>query len=119
MLCCLAVHWPRNLFKKDADPLNKVVSIGNGKFVVIGVLKEKGSSIMSSDNMCILTYASVRQYFSSPNRNYSISITPTDVLLAEATEGYAESLFRSVRRLKVTDESDFNITKSDFLVEYA
>lgn len=105
----------RKLFKKDADPINKVVSVGNGKFVVIGVLKEKGSSIMSSDNLCILTYASVRQYFSSPNRNYSISITPSDVLLAEATEGYAESLFRSVRRLKVTDESDFNITKSDFL----
>jgi putative ABC transport system permease protein len=105
----------KTLFKTDADPIQKEVSVGSGKFVVIGVLKEKGSSFMSSDNICILTYASVRQYFSSPNRNYSISITPSDALLAESTEGYAESLFRSVRRLKVTDESDFNITKSDFL----
>jgi putative ABC transport system permease protein len=105
----------RKLFKKDTDPINKVVSVGSGKFTVIGVLKEKGSSMMGSDNLCILTYSSVRQYFSWPNRNYSISITPSNVLLAEATEGYSESLFRSVRRLKVKDESDFNITKSDFL----
>ncbi|MBN1414672.1 MAG: ABC transporter permease [Bacteroidales bacterium] len=105
----------RKLFKKGEDPLNKIVSIGNGKFMVVGILKEKGSSITSSDNMCILTYTSVRQYFSRPNRNYSLSIAPSNVLLTEAAIGYAESLFRTVRRLKVTDESDFNITKSDFL----
>jgi putative ABC transport system permease protein len=103
------------LFKKGSDPLNKIISIGSGKFMVIGILKAKGSSISSSDNMCILTYSSVRQYFSSPNRNYSINITPSGESLAEAAEGYAEALFRSVRKLKVKDESDFNIMKSDFL----
>jgi len=105
----------RKMFRKGEDPLNKVVSVGNGKFMVIGVLKEKGSSFSSSDNMCILTYTSVRQYFSWPNRNYSINVVPDSELLSEAATGYSESLFRTVRRLKVTDESDFEITKSDFL----
>ena len=35
--------------------------------------------------------------------------------MAEAAEGYTEGLFRSVRRLNVIDESDFNIVRSDFL----
>ncbi len=105
----------RKMFRKGEDPLNKVVSVGNGKFMVIGVLKEKGSSFSSSDNMCILTYTSVRQYFSWPNRNYSVNVVPDSELLSEAATGYSESLFRTVRRLKVTDESDFEITKSDFL----
>lgn len=105
----------KKLFKKGEDPLDKEINVGNGRFTVIGVLKEKGSSIMSSDNMCILTYTSVRQYFSWPNRNYSINVTPSSDLLYDAATGYAEGLFRTVRRLRVTDESDFNITKSDFL----
>ncbi|MBN2764699.1 MAG: ABC transporter permease, partial [Bacteroidales bacterium] len=105
----------RKLFGKEEDPINKIVSIGSGKFLVIGTLKEKGSSFSSSDNMCILTYTSVRQYFSWPNRNYSINVLPANELQAEIAAGYAESLFRSVRRLNVVDESDFEITKSDFL----
>jgi putative ABC transport system permease protein len=105
----------KKLFIKGEDPLDKIISIGNGKYRVIGILKEKGSSFMSSDNMCILTYTSVRQYFSWPNRNYSINVSPNNNLLTEAAIGYSEGLFRTVRRLKVTDESDFNITKSDFL----
>ncbi len=105
----------KKLFKQGENPLEKVIGIGSGKFMVIGILKEKGSSVMSSDNMCILPYTSVRQFFPWPNRNYSINITPNSEMLSEAAEGYAESLFRSVRRLNVTDESDFNIIKSDFL----
>ena len=105
----------KKAFKKGEDPINKIISIGSGKFMVIGTLKEKGSSFMSSDNMCILTCTSVRQYFSWPNRDYSINVTPANELLSDAAAGYAEGLFRTVRRLKVTDQSDFNITKSDFL----
>jgi len=105
----------KKLFIKGEDPLDKIISIGNGKYRVIGILKEKGSRFMSSDKMCILTYTSVRQYFSWPNRNYSINVSPDNNLFTEAAIGYSEGLFRTVRRLNVTDESDFNITKSDFL----
>jgi putative ABC transport system permease protein len=103
------------LFKKDNDPLDKVISIGNGKYRVIGVLEKKGSSIGGSDNMCLLPYTNVRQYFSIPNRNYSISITPVNEMLYDIAVGQAEGIFRIVRNLGTKDESDFNITKSDFL----
>lgn len=103
------------IFKNNEDPLNKEISIGSGRYVVIGVLKKKGSSFNSSDNQCIVPYTNVRQFFPSPRQDYSINISPDHEALAEAAEGYAEALFRSVRRLNVIDETDFNIVRSDFL----
>ena len=103
------------IFKKDNKPLDKVISIGNGKYRVIGVLEKKGSSIGESDNTCLLPYTNVRQYFSVTQRNYSISITPANELLYDVGVGQAEGLFRIVRNLNTKDESDFNIVRSDFI----
>ena len=103
------------IFKNSEDPLNKKVSIGTGKYQVIGVLKKKGSAINSSDNICLIPYTNVRQNFSTPRQNYSINVSPDHEGLTESAEGYSEALFRSVRRLNVIDETDFNIVRSDFL----
>ncbi len=103
------------LFESNEPVIGEVISIGNGKFKVIGVLGEKGTAINSSDNVCLLPYTVVRQYFSRPEMNYSISITPRSHTLYEQTVGQAESLFRITRNLHVTDESDFVINKSDNL----
>jgi len=103
------------LFPGEESPLGKPITIGKGKYLVVGVLKKKGSSIGSSDNLCIVPYTNVRQYFSMPRQDYSINVTPDREELAEAAEGYAEGLFRTVRRLHVIDETDFNLVRSDFL----
>ncbi len=105
----------KKIFKNQEDPLNKRISIGSGKYQVIGVLKKKGSAVNSSDNLCIVPYTNVRQYFPSPRQDYSISVSPDREGLSDAAQGYSEGLFRSVRRLNVIDESDFNIIQSDFL----
>lgn len=105
----------KKLFK-DEDPLNKVISIGGGKFKVIGILATKGSSMMGEgDRMCILPYTTVRQYFSRPQMRYSINISPFNPELLDTAIGEAEGIFRIVRKLETIDESDFNITKSDSL----
>ncbi len=52
------------LFKDNEDPIGKIVSIGAGKYKVIGVLKERGSSIgFSGDRSCLAPLGNVRQYF--------------------------------------------------------
>jgi len=105
----------KKLFK-DEDPLDKVISIGSGKFKVIGILAEKGSSMMGEgDRICILPYTTVRQYFSRPQMRYSISVMPFNPELLDTAIGEAEGIFRIVRKLETVDESDFNITKSDSL----
>ncbi len=101
------------LFDNSESPIDKVISVGGGKFKVIGVLKKKGASFMGGDNICILPYTVVRQYFSRPQQGYSINVTPNSNVMYDMAAGQAESLFRIIRRLDVKDESDFNITKSD------
>jgi putative ABC transport system permease protein len=72
---------------------------------------------LSFDKICLIPYTNVRQYFSRPKMNYSINIQPHSPDLLEAAMGEAEGVFRIVRGLDAKDESDFNITKSDSLVQ--
>ena len=106
------------LFKKKEDPLNKIISIGGKRYKIIGVLKSKGSSIgFSNDRACMLPVTNVRQYFSRPQMSFSINVMPDRPELLDAAIGEAEGLFRIIRKLDVTDESDFNISKSDNLAQ--
>jgi putative ABC transport system permease protein len=111
----IGIDVAEKVFKNREDPLGKRISVGKGSYLVVGVLKKKGSSIGSSDNICIVPYTNVRQYFPAPRQDYSMNITPDSEALSESAEGYTEGLFRTVRRLNVIDESDFNIVRSDFL----
>ncbi len=104
------------LFKNKEDPIGKVISVGNGKYKVIGVLKEKGSSFGGNgDRMCILPYTNARQYFARPNMNFTITILPLDPKLTDAGLSDAEGLFRQIRNLQIGDVSDFQVTRSDNL----
>lgn len=107
-----------DLFKDFEDPINRIITVGSGKYKVIGLLASKGSSMgLSSDKICLLPYTNVRQYFSRPNMAYSIAVQSYDSELQEAGISEAEGVFRIVRGLEPRDESDFNITRSDNLVK--
>lgn len=106
------------LFMKNENPIDKFINVGSGKYRVIGVLKNKGSGFGGGPNRSVyLPYTNVAAFFSRPNMNYSISIQPYDPKLLEAAVSEAEGIFRIVRNLSATDESDFNIEKSDNLVK--
>ncbi len=54
-------------FEKNQDPLNRFISVGNGRYRVVGVLKSRGQSGgMGTDRTCLIPYTNVRQYFSRP-----------------------------------------------------
>lgn len=102
----------------NEDPLNRFISVGNGRYRVIGVLKSRGQSGgMGTDRLCILPYTNVRQYFSRPQMRYSINVMPRSPEMMDISLSEAEGIFRLVRRLDARDESDFNITKSDQLAQ--
>lgn len=104
------------LFNDFENPLNKVISVGGGKYKIIGVLKDPGSSFMGDDRLCILPVTNVRQYFSRPRMSFNINVLPNDPKLLDVLVSEAEGVFRVVRGLTARDESDFNINKSDNLV---
>jgi putative ABC transport system permease protein len=107
----------KSLFKNKENPLDKVISIGEGKYKIIGVLKEKGASMGGWDRICLLPLTNVRQYFSLPDRTYRINVMPINSQLLDISISEAEGLFRTIRRLKIQDQDDFDIQKSDALVE--
>ena len=107
-----------DLFKGKEDPIGKIISVGPGKYQVIGVLKEKGSSIgFSGDRRCMLPLNNVRQYFSVPNRSFSINVTVADPLQMDEAIGEATGLFRIIRGDRVGEEQTFDITKSDSIAQ--
>lgn len=102
------------LFKKDIDPVGKIISIGAGKYKVIGVLEERGSSVgFSGDRSCLAPMGNIRQYFSRPNMNYRISVMVTDQSQMDAAVGEAIGVFRRVRKDKIGEDDSFSIIKSD------
>lgn len=102
------------LFKNNEDPVGKIISIGAGKYRVIGVLKERGSSLgFTGDRACMVPIANVRQYFSRPNMNYTISIMVNDPQMMEPAIGEATGLFRKVRKDRPGNPDSFSIVRSD------
>jgi putative ABC transport system permease protein len=106
------------LFEKNIDPVNEIIAIGGAHYRIIGVLKSKGTAMgFSDDRSCMLPVTNVRQYFSKPNMSFRISVMPADQKLLDIAAGEAEGLFRIIRHLDISDDSDFNITKSDSLAQ--
>ena len=100
------------------DPVNKTIHIGNNKFRIIGVFQAKGSSVgFGGDKVCIIPLLRAKQVMTITNPSYTISVTGDDPARMEAAIGEATSLFRIVRNLKVSDENNFEITKSDAIAQ--
>ena len=105
-------------FEKNQDPLNRFISVGGGRYRVVGILKSRGNSgAMGTDRTCLIPYSNVRQYFSRPQMRYSINVMPSQPQMLDVCVSEAEGLFRRVRNLEARDETDFNITKSDQLAQ--
>ena len=106
------------LFKQGRDPLDKIITISNGKYRVIGVLKEKGATMIGSgDRLCLIPVTNVRQYFSYPNMSFNLTILPNEGVAMDEAMGEAENLFRVIRGLEPLDASDFYTVKSDSIAE--
>ena len=101
------------LFPGDVDPIDKEILVAGLRLKVIGVLKAKGASALTGDNICMMPVTTARQYFSRPNMTFNINIMPFNPVNLDILASEAEGIFRIVRNLDAKDESDFNISKSD------
>ena len=99
------------------EPLGQEISLPGLKLTVIGVIKSRGSSVMGNDQVTIIPITTARQYFSRPNITYNIGVMPQKSVSLDMMVSEAEGVFRIVRGLDPRDESDFNIQKSDSIIE--
>jgi putative ABC transport system permease protein len=104
------------LFPAGVDPIGKEISVAGLKLQVAGVLKSKGTSIGAGDQICLMPVTTARQYFSRPDMNFNITVMPLNPVNLNVLAGEAEAVFRVVRNLDPRDESDFNVVKSDSIL---
>lgn len=104
----------KKLFPKGDDPLDKLISIGAGKYRVIGVLKEKGSSMgFSGDKNAFIPLTNARQHFSIANPTFLINVMTNGPQELTPAMGEAKGIFRVIRQDPVGKEESFEMTRSD------
>ena len=115
-VCVVGSDFEKGLLK-DVNPINKIISIRGGKFKVIGVLKEKGSTFGNSQDLRILIPIQVaRSLFTAPNINYSLSVMVNKKELLNQAIDNATSTMRRVRKLSPIKENNFGVVRSDDLI---
>lgn len=102
----------------NSNPIDQIISIGAAKYKVVGVLKERGTSMgFGGDKSCYISLSNLRMNYYRPDMNFTISfMTPNQQLLEAAVEE-ATGTFRQVRRLNLSDEDNFTINKSDDIAQ--
>jgi putative ABC transport system permease protein len=104
------------LFKGKQKALDKIITIGSGKYKVIGVLASKGNSMgFGGDKIAIIPLTNARQYFSRPDMSFTISVMAKNAQWLELALGEATGLFRKIRGVPVGEDDNFEITKADSL----
>lgn len=104
----------KDIFKNNEDPIDKIISIGPGKYKIVGVLKEKGSSMgFSGDRSVMLPLNNVRVHFPRPNMSFTINVLVKNQTQMEMGIGEATSVLRNIRKVPVGLDNTFEISKSD------
>jgi putative ABC transport system permease protein len=119
-VCLLGYDVASRLFKPRMEAaIGRVVRVNGIPFRVVGVLGSRGSSFgFSRDNVVVISYKSAQRYF-NPNGSFAIGVMANDLHQVEEAMGEAEGIFRSVRHLNTTEESNFVLDRSDSMAEKA
>lgn len=116
-VCIVGSEVVDKLFKSD-DPMDKMISVGNNRFKIIGVLATKGSSMgFSGDRAVYVPLIKAKQINSNANPSYTITVMVPTNDMQENIIGEATALFRNIRKVKIAETNNFEITKSDAVAQ--
>ncbi len=103
------------LFDKKPDKaLGQIIYINNNRFLVIGTLKSKGSSTGgSNDRRVFISLYNVKALYGYNDKPYNITVSVSNSTDIDNAISQTIGVMRNVRKLKVTDPNDFEIQKSD------
>ncbi len=118
-VCVIGNVIAQKLFGDNTQrAIDKIISVSNNKYRIIGILKDKGSSaFMNSDKVVITTYNNIRRIYGSVDKSYNIAIMVNDLKLMDIAVGEAIGTFRPIRKLDVKEGDNFYIDKSDSIAQ--
>jgi len=119
-VCVLGYDVAKKLFPASVETaVNAIVRINNIPFRVLGVLESRGSTFgFSRDNVIITTYTNVDRNFPS-GFSYVVAVMVQDLKRVNEAMGEAESAFRPIRKLNITEENNFTLDRSDSIAAKA
>jgi putative ABC transport system permease protein len=107
-----------NTFFKNESAIGNIITIGDNKYTIIGVLESKGSSMsFGGDKTCLIPISSARQHFGYPNQSFTISCLANSSAMLETSISESVSKMRIVRKLKPKQDDNFDIIRSDNLAQ--
>lgn len=116
-VCIIGDEISTSLFKHES-PIDKIVTAGNNRLKVIGVLASKGSSMgNSTDRAVFIPLYKAKVINSSTNPSYTLTVTVVNGEQMDNVIGEATAEFRNIRKIKVAEPNNFEITKSDAVAQ--
>ena len=103
------------VFDQYDTAVGKMISVGNKKFKVVGILASKGASQIASDNQAMIPVQNARWSFPADNISYEMNVMVNDPNDMDLGIEEATGVLRSIRHLRLDDENDFDLAKSERL----
>lgn len=118
-LVIIGAELVKLLFDDEVDKaIQKVVSVGNTRYKVIGVLKSKGATMTASnDKRIFIPLFNAKRYYGYANKNYSLMAAMNDTRTIDDAASHAIGVMRNIRKLKAKEPNDFTVTKSDGMLQ--
>ncbi len=112
-VCIIGAEIAKTVFKTES-PIDKIITAGNNRFRVIGVLVAKGASMgPNTDRVVYVPLLKAKLINSNNNPSYTITVMVVNNDLMDNIIGEATSEFRNIRKIKIKEPNNFEITKSD------
>jgi putative ABC transport system permease protein len=103
---------------KPEKALGKSISVNSDRYEVIGVLKKKGSgSGGGGDRVVYIPLLPAKFKYGYADKNYSVSIAMSNATMVDAAINKATGIMRNIRKLSALDQNDFEIRKSDSILQ--
>ena len=105
----------QSLFQdKPEKAIGKDLYINSDKYMIVGALKSKGSnSGGSNDRRVFIPLYNSKVQYGYADKSYNVTVAVAQPNEMEDAINHAISIMRNVRKLKVSEENDFELRKSD------
>ena len=116
-VCIIGEEISKKLFKNQS-PIDKVLTAGSNRLKVIGVLVSKGSSMGSNvDRAIFIPIYKAKLINASSNPSYTLTVMVNSADQMDNVIGEATAEFRNIRKIKIKETNNFEITKSDAVAQ--
>ena len=103
---------------KAEKALGKNISVNADRYEVIGVIKAKGSGNGGgADRVVYIPLLPAKFKYGFAEKNYGVNIAMANASMVDVAINNATGIMRNIRKLSAIDQNDFEIRKSDSILQ--